>query len=125
VNTDQTVGFYPLHIDIPNNFFPIDSYYSAPIADPGAVLPDDQTQQITSITIQTTPTQDDAIQNFINRRQKNPGLYNLFGRNCASLVEGALKAGGVRVPNTMLPRKLMDYLQQQYWLEKYNVTHVF
>jgi hypothetical protein len=44
--------------------------------------------------------------------RKNPGLYNLFGRNCATFVRNALEAGGVQVPNNIIPKSLFPNLVQ-------------
>jgi len=38
-----------------------------------------------------------------NARRKNPGVYNLFSRNCTAFVRSALKAGGIDVPPCVLP----------------------
>ncbi len=43
------------------------------------------------------------IQNYINARKANPGLYNLFGRNCVHFVRDALRAGGIDESNTIFP----------------------
>jgi hypothetical protein len=107
VNSDQTVGFYPLSVPIvlqlPTGTVVINSYNLSPLANVGAVLPDDPSHKIDSITIKTTPDQDRKIQNYINARRNNPGIYNLFARNCTAFITSALKAGGITVPPCILP----------------------
>ncbi len=107
VNTNQTQGFYPLHVPIPISIpgytGVIDSHNLSPIVNVGAVLPDDPKKTIDSITIHTTPDQDRRIQDYINSRIGNPGIYNLFGRNCTDFARKALRAGGIETQPGILP----------------------
>ena len=107
VNTSQTVGFRPVH---PN----------APV-DTGEVTPD-QGPVIDTITIPTTPEQDQAIQDYITRRQRNPGLYKASGRNCGDFVQDALEAGKVKFRRTHFPNRLMDDVRKRYYLKQFNIT---
>ncbi len=109
VNTSTTEGFYPLHTPTP--FFPYDGYNIAFLADPGIIQTDNRAEAINSLVIQTTPQQDQAIQAYINSRIQNPGIYNLFGRNCTSFVRGALAAGGIDTPWSTGPSTLFFDLQ--------------
>jgi hypothetical protein len=42
-----------------------------------------------------TPEQDQAMEQAIEQRSNNPGIYNLSSRNCAMFVEDVLQAGNV------------------------------
>jgi RHS repeat-associated protein len=110
VNTKQTDGFYPLHetVLVPTSAgaIPVDPYYFAPIASTGVVLKDNLHDVVDSITLHTTPEQDRKIQKFIDARRANPGLYNLFGRNCVGFVHDALAAGGIQTELTLFPSDL-------------------
>jgi hypothetical protein len=81
------------------------------------MLPDDPNEAIPggghTFVIPTTPAQDAAIQNYLNARKANPGLYNLFGRNCVSFVRDALKAGGIPENNTIFPGIFVPDLNQR------------
>lgn len=66
-------------------------------------MTDDPSHKIDSTTIKTTPDQDRKIKDYIDARRKNPGIYNLFGRNCTSFVRAALRAAGIDVPPCILP----------------------
>jgi RHS repeat-associated protein len=86
VDSDRyTVGFYPTVPHTPFNT--------------GVVLPDSlrnrEDEFLESITIETTPEQDRAVQDFINARTANPRFYALSGRHCGDFVQGALRAAGI------------------------------
>ncbi|MEX0141164.1 RHS repeat protein [Massilia sp. LMS1-1-1.1] len=106
VNSTSTMGFYPVATA---------SKLSIVTGQPvqGIMQPDTLNQE-QSITIQTTAIQDKAIQDFIDFRRRNPGMYDLYDRNCATTVRDALRAGGINTPATMLPGTLMRNLQQQF-----------
>ncbi len=106
VNTPNTTGFYPA--PDASNF---DVVRGQPV--PGVMQPDTRTPTGT-ITIPTTPAQDQAIQDFINQRTQNPGSYDLNDRNCTTTVRDALGAGEVNTPHTILPRTLFDNLRQEF-----------
>lgn len=106
VNTPNTTGFYPAP-----GASTFDVVTGQPV--PGVMQPDTRTPTGT-ITIPTTPAQDQAIQDFINQRTQNPGNYDLNDRNCTTTVRDALGAGGVNTPETILPRTIFDNLQQQF-----------
>src|SRR5690606_14196381 len=76
---------------------------------PGVILPDTRTP-IQTITIPTTSTQDQAMQNFINQATQTPGNYDLYNRNCATFVQDVLNASGTHCPRTIRPRILMNDL---------------
>jgi hypothetical protein len=80
---------------------------------PGTVTPDTRRPERTQ-TIRTTPAQDRAIQDYLDRRTREPGTYDLFGRNCVSMVREALAAGGIRTAETIRPRTLYSNLAQNY-----------
>ena len=106
VNSANTTGFYPA----PGSST-FDVITGQPV--PGIEKADTRTPTAT-INIRTTPAQDNAIQDFINARKRNPGKYDLNDRNCATTVRDALGAGGVNTPATIYPRDLMRNLQKQY-----------
>ena len=106
VNSPNTTGFYPSP-NAPKALVAI----GQPV--PGVMQPDTLTPIVT-VTIPTTPQQDQAVQNFINQRINNPGNYDLNDRNCATTAHDALNAGGINTPKTILPRTLINNLQQQF-----------
>ena len=110
VNTSNTLGLYP-----------------ASAGDPvtavvglvnGTVKPDTRQPSQTPLVIPRSPAQDKAMQAVINQALANPPAYNflsrLSGKNCATFVKDVLQAGGIQVPNTILPAVLFGVLQQQY-----------
>jgi hypothetical protein len=103
VDTDRhTVGFYPKTPHTPFNM--------------GVVLPDiarnREDEFLESITIKTTPEQDQAVQDFINARTANPGLYALSGRHCGTFVQDALRAAGIDpFPNVVSPKSVFEALR--------------
>jgi RHS repeat-associated protein len=115
VNNNPTQGFYPNDVDVPlPGGVSFDLYYLAPIAAPGIVKPDNPGEQIgVPIVIPATPDQDAAIQRYIDSRVADPGLYNLFGRNCVDFVIKALAAGGISENSTMFPHRFIRTLNRQ------------
>jgi RHS repeat-associated protein len=108
VNTDSTSGYYPTShstclvfgCDVPGQVL------NDPKDHPG-VTPQ-------KVTIPTTPDQDKAMQKVIDARTKDPGKYNLYGRNCTKFVEDILNAGGLKnVPDTTYPQDLFDNLKNR------------
>jgi RHS repeat-associated protein len=85
---------------------------------PGAVLPITPGRSIDpgcsagpcSVTIHTTPQQDQAMLDYIRTRTADPGIYQLYGRNCSTFVYDVLRAGGVNAPYTPFPRQLVNGL---------------
>ena len=105
VNTNQTSGFYPMR-------------HSTCLVTgcdvPGALSPDNEYAPEGTIVIHTTPAQDQAMQDVINQRNRNPGDYNLYGRNCAQFAEDVLRAGGLDPLDTKYPRRLFRDLRHRY-----------
>ncbi|MDH5642473.1 MAG: RHS repeat-associated core domain-containing protein, partial [Nitrospira sp.] len=108
VNTSQTVGLYP-----------------DPTANQVAIMmglnvtgkvQNDSRQPLPgqTITISRTQQQDEAMQAVINQALGNPPDYNARTYNCAVFVQDVLRAGGIHVPNTIYPHRLMDYLKTTY-----------
>ncbi len=88
INTDSTQGFYPASFGFLSPFFNV----------PGGVFNDANMNGAATVIYlhhRTTPEQDQAMQQAINQRMRNPGKYNLTGRNCATFVEDVLQAGNV------------------------------
>jgi RHS repeat-associated protein len=106
VNSNPNVGFDParnastistiLGRDVPGSMDTINS----------SRRPED------SVTIYTTPQQDEAIQDYLDARSKIPGSYNTYGNNCAKTVSDALRAGDINAPDTMWPRDVLRQLQR-------------
>jgi uncharacterized protein DUF4105 len=63
-----------------------------------------------TVTLHTTPDQDQKILDYIRQRTNDPGDYNLFGRNCATFVHSALGAAGISSSSSPLPSDLLDTL---------------
>lgn len=112
VNTPLTVGHYPLEDSI-----------AVPIglSVPGTVRLDRRLPLLTPLIIRTSPAQDEAMQAIITQALGQPRTYRLYSRNCARFVEEVLRAGGLQVPNTILPRQLFQQLQQTYGERPVNV----
>jgi RHS repeat-associated protein len=107
VNNIQTEGFYSTNKP---------TCLAWGCDDPGRML-DDRAHHpgVTpeGAVIHTTPEQDAAMQAAIDERKRNPGNYNLHGRNCSRFVGDVLKAGGVGgVPDTRYPRDLYETLKE-------------
>ncbi len=81
---------------------------------PGYVAPN-TTPVLETITIPTSPQEDAIMQAIIsNALGSKRQSYNLFTNNCVTFAISVLKAGGIKVPNTIFPNGLMSYLQQAY-----------
>jgi RHS repeat-associated protein len=104
VNTSETVGHYPLE----------DSIAVVMGEDVPGIVQRDRRQPIQSITIRTSPIQDEMMQRVISEALGQPRTYSLYSRNCSLFVEEVLRTGGLQVPNTIRPRELMRQLQQTY-----------
>jgi RHS repeat-associated protein len=98
VNSSTTSGFYPKKTGV-------DVLLGKNT--PGA-WGDDTAKQINKITLNTTPEQDAAVQKYLDAQKQNPGNYNLYNRNCATQAGEALKAGGIKVPDTIMPRPFFE-----------------
>ena len=106
VNSTQTTGFYPTR-----SASSWDVMTGQPV--PGEMQPDNK-ERLQSINIPTPPAVDQAIQDFINQRTENPGVYDLNDRNCKTTVRDALAAGEINTPQTIYPRTFMQNLKQQF-----------
>jgi len=105
VNTTSTVGFYPTNVDL---LARIEAFFGFDV--PGAVYPDTTVPGTKTITIPTSPEQDRAVQAAIDAFAKDPGNYNLWGRNCATFASDVLRAGGINAPNTIDPGMFINQL---------------
>ncbi|WP_201797607.1 hypothetical protein [Shewanella halifaxensis] len=56
----------------------------------GEVSADDMSTASDCKTIKTTPDQDKALQDYINRNILTPGYYNLYNRSCVDFVRDGL-----------------------------------
>ena len=98
VNSGTTCGFYPKQTGV-GVLLGKDT--------PGA-WGQDTAKQIKNVTIKTTPDQDAAVQKHLDAQKQSPGNYNLYNRNCATQAGEALKAGGIKVPDTIMPRPFFE-----------------
>jgi RHS repeat-associated protein len=86
---------------------------------PGAVLPVDPGRPLDpgcswgtcTVTIHTTPQQDQLMLDYIRNRTLHPGIYQVYGRNCATFVYAVLRAAGVKAKHTPFPRDLLNSLR--------------
>jgi RHS repeat-associated protein len=105
VNTDDTVGFYPVRLNHP--------------FDRGRIASDLERHDFElkgfqrSMTIKTNPEQDRLIQAYIDQRRADPGRYNVFsGRHCGDFVQEALRAGGIDpFPQVLSPLSVYEGLR--------------
>ncbi|HEV3114034.1 MAG TPA: RHS repeat-associated core domain-containing protein [Gemmataceae bacterium] len=67
-----------------------------------------------SITITTTPEQDNAISRAIEQDQNNPPDYNLFRNNCTQEADKLLQAGGLLTPGDLIPSDELNDLSKMY-----------
>ncbi len=109
VNSSETAGHYPskhsidviVGVDVPGKV-KLDW-----LQKPDLVVLD-------TIVIQRTKAQDKAMERIINETLGNSRYYNLYFQNCAAYVEEVLRAGGVEFSGSLLPRQLMQQLQEIY-----------
>jgi RHS repeat-associated protein len=105
VNTNKTQGLYPKD---QTTWHKVLEFFRISI--PGAIKDDDLKEPHASVTIQTTPAEDEAAQLYIDQTKAHPPNYNLYEKNCAKFCEGTLGAAGKSAPSTMFPNKLFDML---------------
>jgi RHS repeat-associated protein len=104
VNTSTTTGFYPNSSDA-------GMVAGLPVS--GSLRTDTRVPE-RSVTIPTTNAQDDAVQSFLDQVMENPGLYDLYERNCTTIAREALAAAGIQTPETIWPRILMEFLDESF-----------
>lgn len=80
---------------------------------PGNLLPSNDTPS-SSITIPTTPEQDNAISRAIEQDQNNPPDYNLLRNNCTQEADKLLHAGGLSTPGDLTPNGELNDLSNMY-----------
>jgi RHS repeat-associated protein len=64
-----------------------------------------------TITLRTSPSQDEAVRQFIEKIKRRPGLYVLTGRNCRWFVRSALKEAGIETLNVESPTDVFSDLE--------------
>lgn len=64
-----------------------------------------------TITLRTSPAQDEAVRKFIEKIKRSPGLYILAGRNCGWFVRNALKEAGIETLNVDSPTDVFSDLE--------------
>jgi RHS repeat-associated protein len=116
VNTNQTVGLYPILHSIP---MATCSTVSGAILSDQTFQPQKVRNAASSLIIKTEPWQDLLMQRYIDR-VRNGGYpsYNLCAYQCQSFVDGVLTAGGVARPPSpgiaSFPASYYDALQDMY-----------
>jgi RHS repeat-associated protein len=100
---DVTICYYPSrtggHVGFgvsgesgTHGFYPKDWYRI--FNDPGEIRPDEQSGGQCKV-IRTPPDKDQCMKQCRSRRDADPGLYNLFTRQCTSFVRECLLACGI------------------------------
>jgi RHS repeat-associated protein len=107
VNSAQTIGFYPAL-----GTSEINVALGAP--NKGEWRLDTRTP-IERITIPLSHAQDQVLIDYLSNADRFPGSYQLGSKNCATSVEGALRAVGLNPPNSLRPSGLMNYLRSLYY----------
>jgi RHS repeat-associated protein len=69
-------------------------------------------QLIETVRIPTTPDQDRAIRSFFDTLEREPGDYKLYGRNCSTQVQQALRSARIKVGFTTLPEETMQQIRK-------------
>jgi hypothetical protein len=64
-----------------------------------------------TITLRTSPTQDEAVKEFIEKIKRDPDLYVLAGRNCGWFLRGALKEAGIETLQVDSPTDVFSDLE--------------
>lgn len=110
VNKDEARGFYPIDPNAPGLYFGE--------TQPGVV--DVETAKAArTITIRTTPQQDQLIRELLDALEDIPGKYNARTRNCAQVPAAILRRAGIPVPRTIkTPGELMKWLYAEYGPKK-------
>ena len=63
----------------------------------------------TSVTLKTTPAQDQAVSNYLDNLTNNPGNYNVYTNSCVTQAGMALQSAGINVPSAGMPSDLFYY----------------
>jgi len=66
------------------------------------------------ITIHTSPDEDRIMDNYIYNAVRDPGEWQLFGRNCSRFVEEVLRKAGVDTSDAVAPRNLIKDLHRMH-----------
>jgi RHS repeat-associated protein len=105
VNGDPSLGFYGDEDQTTELAFAFG--FSGP-----GFIDEDQGTPSQSVTFYVTPEDAFEARNKLKKLFKNPGQYNLYKRNCASVAEDVLKSANIsNVPNTMFPNALIRDLR--------------
>ena len=102
VNGDPIVGFDPA----PTAGF--STYFGRDVPGEMDSIPASRAPK-DSVTIYTTPEQDQAIRQYLARR--NPGKYNELANNCAQTVHNARLAGNINSLDTPFPQAILNSLK--------------
>ncbi len=104
INSPKTNGFYP-----DPGASRIRTGLGLPV--PGIISPDDKYAPIDTVTFRTTPAQDLAMQNVINKWTQNRPDYDLNDQNCVTFVEAVLRAAGINSLGDIQPTDFMKHLK--------------
>ena len=91
-----TQGFYPL---------------GSSLGSPGALLPDRGALNRCT-AIETTDSQELAVQRCLDDVNMNPGEFSLFRNNCSLIASHCLRSAGLPVPPIVQPYGLTDWLEE-------------
>jgi hypothetical protein len=70
--------------------------------------------QIDSLTIRTSPSQEARLKAALNRSESSSQKFNLYQHNCAQHGAQILKSAGLSVKSSPLPRAFFEGLKRQY-----------
>jgi RHS repeat-associated protein len=109
VDSARTEGLYPARENVTERL------KIATGKDVPATVHEDTARRTDTITIHVTRVQAEHVRDYVEAAHPpHSGMYNLYGRNCARFVKGALGTGNLRSSNTMYPHDLMTQLHTLY-----------
>jgi hypothetical protein len=110
VDSTITQGLYPAHEETAK-----DKAKILAGKDVSGTVHTDTAKRTDTITIHITEAQAEKLRIYLSAAQPpNSGTYNLYGRNCATFVEGGLRGANLKSSDTMYPHDLMKDLHNRY-----------
>jgi hypothetical protein len=109
VDSNKTEGLYPAHEETAKEKAKIVAGQDVP-----GTVHEDTAKKTDTVTIHVTAKQADAVRKYVSAAEPpNSGTYNLYGRNCARFVEGALKsADSGRADQALMAELVVNYYQE-------------
>lgn len=105
-----TEGLYPAHDETVREGAAILAGKTVP-----ATVHIDTAAQTDSVTVSVRIYQVLQVRQYVQAAEPpHSGMYNLYGRNCARFVEGALNSASIASSGTMYPHDLMTDLHTRY-----------